>query len=608
MEDDEVIVLDDHFLDFSREISAIVMSWNVLLGTSALLDFLAATVDSHARDWVRLQTDDLDTWLREMSFEFGMFFSFLWFFDAFVTARQSRRRSLRETDKARLLREDGWEQKTKHAQSKAYADFFCRIVLQLLLLPVGFYIMGLDWVIPDGVEEVRVTHAHRVGVEDFDETEIYSKYAHASLIFAIFHYAVVESSELLREKALHHGKKSVFRWLRKSMRHPVKFARFVTKVTRWVRWIKIIGPVIGTSNKLLGNTVDLTKRVRQRRIARTAARLRKVLWDEMSEEELREHAAILIQKTYRAMRSRKAICAVQLIKGDARRLAASRLQAHFRAALGRARAGIRRKQVELQRLKGIAKEQSKKKETMSDSERRRMYSLQRELASDAKKLVNQELLLRPNTTFAVTWKTIFVVAVVLELSSLITLIYWPDLTKDSLLPVPFSELDECHTTQDGPLKKFFSALNRSKAEPVPMPWYCEEDMIAFQSLGLAVLRILRTIVLFVADFIFFFDVPVTFFTGRFNPNNGVLEPMPTFVRWVAPGVLLQLALNPKMDRVAETLSHMVSSIRLLGPIRVFRWTVAAFFPLFLLTIRYLSRVWLRFVNQQNRTVPVRDGR
>ena len=172
--------------------------------------------------------------------------------------------------------------------------------------------MGLDR--GYGVEEVRVTHAHKVGVEDFDETETYSKYAHASLIFAIFHYAAVESSELLREKAVHHGKKSVFRWLRKSMRHPVKFARFVTKVTRWVRWIKIIGPVIGTSNKLLGNTVDLVKRIRQRRIARTAARLRSVLWNEMSEEELREHAAILIQKTYRAMRSRKAISALQLIK------------------------------------------------------------------------------------------------------------------------------------------------------------------------------------------------------------------------------------------------------------------------------------------------------
>jgi hypothetical protein len=597
-EDTDTIVLDDRFLDFSREISAIVMAWSVLLGTSALLDFFAATVDSHVRDYAGFQTDSLDMWLRENSFEFGMFFSVLWFFDAFVTARQSRRRSLHEADKARLLREDGWEQRAKHAKWKAYVDFFGRIVRQLLLLPVGFYVMGLDR--GYGVEEVRVTHAHKVGVEDFDETETYSKYAHASLIFAIFHYAAVESSELLREKAVHHGKKSVFRWLRKSMRHPVKFARFVTKVTRWVRWIKIIGPVIGTSNKLLGNTVDLVKRIRQRRIARTAARLRSVLWNEMSEEELREHAAILIQKTYRAMRSRKAISALQLIKGDARRLAASRLQAHFRAALGRARAGIRRKQVELQRLARIAKEQSKKREKMSDSERRRMYSLQKELASDAKKLVNQELLLRPNTTFAVTWKTIFVAAVVLELSTLIALINWPELTKESLFPIPFSELEECQVTEVGPLRKFLSVLNRNNGEP--LPWYCEEDTVALQSFGLASLRILMAIVLFAADFIFFFDVPVTFFTGRFNPNNGVLEPMPTFVRWVAPGVLLQLALNPKMDRVAENLAQVVSSIRLLGPIRVFRWTVATFFPLFLLTVQYMSRVWLRFVDQQNRTV------
>ena len=48
------------------------------------------------------------------------------------------------------------------------------------------------------------------------------------------------------------------------------------------------------------------------------------------------------------------------------------------------------------------------------------------------------------------------------------------------------------------------------------------------------------------------DVVVNFFTGRINVENGVLEPMPTFKRWVLPGVLLQArALSP--SRLSLTL-------------------------------------------------------
>lgn len=65
------------------------------------------------------------------------------------------------------------------------------------------------------------------------------------------------------------------------------FVLFVTAgITRWVRWVRIIGPVVGTSNKLLGNTLDLLKKMKQHHDARRAARIRQIIWREMTDEEL----------------------------------------------------------------------------------------------------------------------------------------------------------------------------------------------------------------------------------------------------------------------------------------------------------------------------------
>ena len=56
------------------------------------------------------------------------------------------------------------------------------------------------------------------------------------------------------------------------------------------------------------------------------------------------------------------------------------------------------------------------KKEMNANERRRMYQLQKELEEETRRLINKKLLLRPNTSFAVSWKILFSFAVLFEIS------------------------------------------------------------------------------------------------------------------------------------------------------------------------------------------------
>jgi hypothetical protein len=86
-----------------------------------------------------------------------------------------------------------------------------------------------------------------------------------------------------------------------------------------------------------------------------------------------------------------------------------------------------------------------------------MYKLQEDLNAEAGHLLNETLLLRPNTAFAVAWKILFVVAILFEISKLAlkpSLGTYKDLNmgnplniesiiEHTLLPTPVSQLAAC---------------------------------------------------------------------------------------------------------------------------------------------------------------------
>eukprot|EP00977_Amphora_coffeiformis_P022519 scaffold10926_cov163-Amphora_coffeaeformis.AAC.4 len=236
---------------------------------------------------------------------------------------------------------------------------------------------------------------------------------------------------------------------------------------------------------------------------------------------------------------------------------------------------------------------------MTEKERRRMYKLKLELTQKAKTYLNKKLLLRPNTTFALVWKALFVVGVILELSVLVAKALHPEgITVKSVLPRLWYDLPECNPKEPGFFRKILHPFGHSQTPP--LEWYCQENAMAYQNMGVCLLEFSIYALVFTVHTIYFLDVFVNFFTGRFHPQTGMLEPVPAFERWVAPGMALQLLLNPRMDMVAGIVSRLVTSIRILGPVRVFRWTVAFFFPVFLVFRSRVSRGWSVIVTSQNK--------
>ena len=327
------------------------------------------------------------------------------------------------------------------------------------------------------------------------------------------------------------------------------------------------------------------------------------------------------------MRTRKYLKALRLLQDSERELAATLMQKHFRAALARARARLLQKQYELSQLQEQAEVTIQDHtHAMSVDDRRRMYKLQDELKLTAKELVNKRLLLRPNTTFAVVWKVLFVICVILEITQLAL---QPKLKqyKDKetgqpmdlgeimvmkYVPSPVPEWKECapwlideEEEEKERSRPVFGALKKERRRreetEKPRPWYCQEPYVTAQSIYINILRFILLETSVIVGIVCFMDVFVTFFTGEFDPDTGLLVPKPLFQRWIIPGLVLQLLVNPKMETTSHYVGLLLNGIVRVGPIRAYRWTAALFYPLFRVLIFLLQNyVWQPLVDYENK--------
>jgi hypothetical protein len=216
---------------------------------------------------------------------------------------------------------------------------------------------------------------------------------------------------------------------------------------------------------------------------------------------------------------------------------------------------------------------------MDDSDRCRMYKLQQELNSEAGKLLNEKLLLRPNTNFAVAWKILFVVAIIFEISQLAMKPWiqkhnhpvtgapldFESFMEHHLIPTPVSQLPACEIrkVEHGPkvlglVKRAYRKLARREVVlPKSHPWYCGPIYSTSQAGYIQMCEFIIHEFLILVGIVCFLDVFVTFFTGEIDQTTGCLSPKPFFARWFSPGLVLQLAVNPKMDST----SHVVVKVR-----------------------------------------------
>lgn len=653
-------------------VQSAIETWPLLLGLSAFLDFAATVLVQRLPEnedlleevvkrsffifpkkmATRIEVPDepwfLDIvhWLDEWSVPIGILFSILWFTDAFVKANRTRSSAMREIDREFCLAA-GLDSATKTTGKllsgreetewkRVWGPYCLTVGMQLILLPVGFYILGWRMVRIISGEDVRDEKEIDIVFRDengnMEEEQRFTTRSNISLFFALSQYLTIVTARVtglkLKAQLKSFGWSSVRRLCIAAVRSPRAFRRRLLRILTAVRWLKYLAPLLGACNKLFGNSMDLLKKHQQRRAAVKAQRARRLLWKKLSADERREAAAIVIQSRWRAHRARKVVKILRVIQGQNLSLAAARVQKVARGMLVRARLRLIQKRYELERLREQEQQMSRMERTpLSKEDRRRMYTLQDELNAEAKELFNRKLLMRPNTTFAVTWKILFVICIALEIAQLawkpVLNQYRNEVTKEPmrigqilehrLVPTAISEWDECEDwLQKVAHKKMRSQSQKRKipwkeeSEPPAPPaprWYCQRAPVTVQSVYIACLRFLLRETLVVVGIVCYLDVFVTFFTGEFDKDTGSLMPKPFVTRWILPGLVLQLLVNPQMETTSYYVGQLLQRIAHLGPVRVWRWAVALFWP-FLQTIVLIIEefIWIPLVYSQNSEV------
>ena len=723
--------------------------WSIVLGFTGVLDILAylePTLHQRYDEMCTVETDFTElgeslttmilgevgprppwycsTWaiflgrLRDYNIVIAFSFSLLWFLHSHSKAREAYyyKFSVQEDRMHLSARDDeqlegklkGWTRK-RLKKYNANRAFYRRILSRMLLLPVGFYITiyhllrGLlngQWL----YQELLIRPANETEVfatiidpSDYVQIEITESHAKMSTVFTIFLYLKYHfflATSLARTEVLKtHIPRFKRRLVGNAVRNPRNFLRKFRKYMRYIRWTKYMIPLVLKLNKLRANTVSTIKKRRQYSL--TQKQRKKISKLRISIEKTKprgireKNAAMLIQHVWRSYRKQKIRrVAVHFIK-DKRINAAMKIQTAYRRMALKTRIKNSRNMRELYLLEQLKRKASKH---LDDEDRKRLYQLQDEFVTEAKKTINKRLLLRPNTRLMVLWNFLFVFCVILEMShtalrpwllipkakqvdgkkyrsqrvflaeyltpmkvaeteackdvfkkkpALHRLFFhsrhedqptkqevleafvdeiidpdsdWDDLggyaygnyttpvdTKKekikwrcrepistwrdgfrdlvalTLRPDPVSGWSECQPKEASLVGKILSPVRKIKVQPPP--WYCTKPYSVVQDAYRRTWNFVVDQILGIIAVICFFDVFVKFFTGEFDPMTGELKPKPFFRRWIIPGLLLQLLVNPAIYTFSTWFFAITDWIMVVGPVRVLRWFIAVVVPM-----------------------------
>lgn len=673
--------MDDSVFEFTHNkkvanaTSYLRLTWRTVLAGSAALDFMATVLPS----LLRAESDEDEEpivlehaiweeyeifgqpipdspwgvilkFLNRNCGKIGFCFSMVWFIEAFLDATRIRDRTLRQRDRKRLLQ---WQKDVEDddvmnlVDDFGYLDnnydswvaFYLDLLWQLMLLPVGFYML-----LSQGVYHISLLDGDDTGVIESKLLETYyveeltgpfsmTRDKNLALGVALTAKLLDTLKQFLEKKGImvtqtisqifvKQGLRIVRKVIGSAVRRPRQFATKMKKTLSFIRWFRYLQPIIGTSNKLKGNLVDLFKKLSQRQAAAAVRKLRQSEFQHMTEDEQAEYAALKIQSLFRAYQVRRKVRAMKILRGQTEVMAAIKMQAIFRQKVDQARLRLRKKKMELEMLEAKAKmdfwkKAEFKKTSMTPRERMRLYQLEDQLHKESARVLNQRMLLRPNTRFDVVWKILFCICVIFEMAGLIANPHLKKHTDDIsgkpltvhkvvenlLVPRPLEDLYECTCASPKKEEGWKSILFPWRAPSPPtcdkVAWYCEAPYSTARSHYARVMQLMIDKVLLIPGMVVFLDVPIFFFTGEYNLQTGSLEPKPFFVRWIMPGLLLHLLVNPQMASTSEFLGTTLQYACDIGPVRVWRWTLAFFYPLFISLFTFMEQLWMIIVQKEN---------
>ena len=358
----------------------------------------------------------------------------------------------------------------------------------------------------------------------------------------------------------------LFKEARSAFMNPFRFHIRLKRLFTFIRWAKFLAPLIGTCNKLRGHILDMIKKKGQHLTSKTARRLWSDLIEALTSQSKQERAVLQLQRNFRVKKESKAKQRMKLISSH-------RPSAH----------DIKKR---LREERNLSKSKLIKMDLL-DGERqlRRQVSEQEKITiakhEESRNQEKKKLLLSPKTAFAVGWKYVAITCVMLEVSQMI------------FAPLLSGELKKM------PLERFLSkVLLASCDERNTKSCY---TATTWEYKWLMAVHLFSRVLEPVVHTVCFLDVFITFFTGELT-SGGTLVPKPFFKRFILPGIVLQLVVNPTMVIFSSIVkSSIMHSIRI-GPSLCFHLVLVCL-PIVNWIYELLLDIVFRFVEKQNKIVP-----
>jgi len=508
-------------------------------------------------------------WILGNKTSFGLLFSFLWFVHSFAKANRERLRFSRYLKLLQTPMTTMDDKKNCDMQGQkigALLIYIFAVSIQLLLLPVGFYIFIYN-IVMQTVRNGKGDPLHRIVLHHDYQSDCsksstcYTEFSTNDTI-SLLHAITIFFAKKFSWRTYRHVRKYTLSSLRTilrsliffAVRNPKTFRQRVRAVLNASRWANYLAPVGGGVGKLVESLDEFAKKRRQRQLARDARIKRIGFRSRLPPDARRRHSALQIQAAYRAHLAKRRFRALNRIQSVQKIFASLKLQGACRRWLRRSRYRMSVSCNELLHLQGKLRQEN----CLTLYERLKLYLIRDDFINKTSRLMNRDLLLRPDSNLAISWSILLLVAAlfdVIELACKPVLekqlerqVRHPLTTQEFLqyilVPKSVNKFAVCHEIKPSPgnlLHKLARILRELLRKIKRIPRNCDPDVVVSQSINYAMIKFFtRRFSDFVCAMLFL-DVFVQFFTGEIDVMTGALVPAPFIRRWLIPGLFFQLA-------------------------------------------------------------------
>ena len=323
------------------------------------------------------------------------------------------------------------------------------------------------------------------------------------------------------------------------------------------------------NSNFVGIMVDVLKQWRQGAQERYQYLRRRSQWIRLSDDARKELAAVIIQRNFRSYQSRKWM---RLVKRQVEKREEEIIMLVQKAIRKRCKAEIEQDESVLEELELLHEQAEQERHSKwnrvnnlsalvgptpldDDEDRKRKYILreevQRKIDSEKQKL----MLLRPDSTFVLQYQLLYVLCAIIETAHLVL--------------QPWLE----------------------EGEEQPKTWIVDTVRYFF-GYGQTFVSLVLCL-----------GILIKFFVGEIDTITGRLVPRSFFARWIYPGILLHLIVNPSLEEISYIVKRVILFMLRAGPGRVWRWWILLFLPIWRrLLLWWEWRIWMRLVRRENQSL------